>query len=44
MKDMGAYKTSTYCHICEGELLNDKVPDHCHLTGKFRVQHITNVI
>ena len=26
----------TYCHICEGELLHDKVADHCHLTGKFR--------
>ena len=36
MKDMRAYKASTYCHICEGELLNDKVADHCHLTGKFR--------
>ena len=36
MKDMRDYKASTYCHICEGELLNDKVADHCHLTGKFR--------
>ena len=36
MKDMRTYKASTYCHICEGELLNDKVTDHCHLTGKFR--------
>ena len=35
-KDKRAYKASTYCHICEGELLNDKVADHCHLTGKFR--------
>ena len=33
---MRDYKASTYCHICEGELLNDKVADHCHLTGKFR--------
>ena len=31
-KDKRAYKASTYCHICEGELLNDKVADHCHLT------------
>ena len=36
MKNMRAYKASTYCHICEGELLNDKVADHCHLTRKFR--------
>ena len=35
-KDKRDYKASTYCHICEGELLNDKVADHCHLTGKFR--------
>ena len=35
-KDKRAYKASTYCHICEDELLNDKVADHCHLTGKFR--------
>ena len=35
-KDKRAYKASTYCHICEGELLNDKVADHCHITGKFR--------
>ena len=34
-KDKKAYKASTYCHICEGEQLNDKVADHCHLTGKF---------
>ena len=36
MKDMRAYKASTYCHICEGELLDDKVADHCHLTGRYR--------
>ena len=36
MKNMRAYKASTYCYICEGELLNDKVADHCHLTRKFR--------
>ena len=35
MKDVRAYKASTYCHICEGELLNDKVTDHCHLTGRY---------
>ena len=36
MKDMRAYEASTYCHICEAELLINKVADHCHLTGKFR--------
>ena len=33
------YINSTRCHICEGELDEDKdkkVRDHCHLTGKFR--------
>ena len=24
------------CHICKKELLNDKVRDHCHFTGKYR--------
>ena len=36
MKDMRAYKASTYCHICEGELLDDKGADRCHLTGRYR--------
>ena len=34
------YIKSTICHICEGELGDDKnyrkVRDHCHLTGKYR--------
>ena len=30
------YKNATHCHICEGELGEDKVLDHCHLTGKYR--------
>ena len=25
-----------YCHICRGELKNDKVRDHCHFTGQYR--------
>ena len=24
------------CHICKEELLDDKVRDHCHFTGKYR--------
>ena len=24
------------CRFCEGEILSDKVRDHCHLTGKYR--------
>ena len=34
--DKENYKNSKYCHICEGELKDDKVLDHCHLTGKYR--------
>ncbi|KAK3698312.1 hypothetical protein QZH41_006011 [Actinostola sp. cb2023] len=30
------YENTTHCHICEGELGEDKVLDHCHLTGKYR--------
>ena len=30
------YKNATHCNICESELGNDKVRDHCHLTGKYR--------
>ena len=26
----------TQCHICDKELGDDKVRDHCHLTGKYR--------
>ena len=29
-------KYATTCHICEKELGEDRVIDHCHLTGKFR--------
>ena len=30
------YENATHCHICEKELGEDKVIDHCHLTGKYR--------
>ena len=35
------------CHICKKELLNDngvdKVRDHCHFTGKYRVELLITV-
>ena len=30
------YDNSTLCHICNEELGEDKVRDHCHLSSKFR--------
>jgi len=30
------YKRATKCHICDGELGDDRVRDHCHFTGIFR--------
>jgi hypothetical protein len=30
------FNNSTECHFCKKELNNDKVRDHCHITGKFR--------
>ena len=30
------YEYATHCHICENKLGEDKVLDHCHLTGKYR--------
>ena len=30
------YDNSTNCHICNEELGEDRVHDHCHLSGKFR--------
>ena len=31
------YRMSATCHICKGPVSkNEKVQDHCHLTGKFR--------
>ena len=30
------YVNSTHCHICTEELGEDRVRDHCHLSGKFR--------
>ena len=30
------FNSSTSSHICDGQLGEDKVRDHCHLTGEFR--------
>lgn len=35
-RDWQTWKKSTKCHICEKELGNDRVRDHCHVTGEFR--------
>ena len=35
-EDEKNFKEATQCHICEEELEDDKVWDHCHLTGKYR--------
>ena len=34
--DREQYKTATICHVCCKPLGEDKVLDHCHLTGKLR--------
>ena len=34
--DKMAYDNSTLCHICNEELGEDRVSDHCHLSGKCR--------
>ena len=36
MDDKMAYVNSTLCHICNEEVGEDRVRDHCHLSGKFR--------
>ena len=35
-EDEEDYKNNNNCRFCEGEILSDKVRDHCHLTGKYR--------
>ena len=32
--DILVYDNSTLCHICNEEIGDDKVRDHCHLSGK----------
>ena len=36
IRDKIVYADSTLCHICNKELGEDRVRDHCHLTGRFR--------
>ena len=36
MHDKLVYDNSTLCHICNEELGEERVRDHCHLSGKFR--------
>ena len=35
MHDKLVDDNSTFCHICNEELGEDRVLDHCHLTGEF---------
>ena len=30
------YNTTDTCWICSNEIKEDKVRDHCHITGKYR--------
>ena len=36
-EDEEDFKNNNICRFCEKEILSDKVRDHCHLTGKYRV-------
>ena len=36
MHDKLVYDNFTLCHICNEELGEDRVRDHCHLSGKYR--------
>ena len=35
-EDKKSFKKTVNCHICGGELKEDKVRDHCHFTGQYR--------
>ena len=34
--DEKLFDEATTCHICDKELGEDRVRDHCHITGKFK--------
>lgn len=34
--DWQSFKKASHCHICNQKLGQDRVRDHCHVTGKFR--------
>ena len=35
-EDIDHFNAATTCHICKKKLGEDKVWDHCHITGKYR--------
>ncbi|XP_065639669.1 uncharacterized protein LOC136072392 [Hydra vulgaris] len=35
-KDKEEFDNAKVCHICEKDLNEDRVRDHCHITGKYR--------
>ena len=35
-EDTKKFEEATECYICRGTLGDDRVWDHCHITGKFR--------
>ena len=35
-KEQKSFEEAKTCHICRGELKEDKVRDHCHFTGQYR--------
>ena len=35
-EDENDYQNSEYCWICNEKIIEDKVRDHCHITGKYR--------
>ena len=35
-KEEESFKNATVCHACGSDLEDDRVRDHCHLTGKYR--------
>ena len=36
LSDKDEFNNVAHCGICKGSLINDKVRDHCHFTGKYR--------
>ncbi|XP_065639659.1 uncharacterized protein LOC136072381 [Hydra vulgaris] len=36
IKDKNNFDNAKICHICEKDLNEDRVRDHCHITGKYR--------
>ena len=36
MEERSAFRSAVYCHICHGVLGDDRVRDHCHITGTCR--------